>query len=82
MQSQNKDHIPPSSPQVAGGSAPSESDTEVILNEKVKINWYRTKVEKSVMSGLMKRSDARAMRQCVLQLALYAVTAIICFVTF
>ena len=81
MQNQNEDQIPPSSPQVASGSAPSEPDTEVILNEKVKINWYRTKVEKSVMSGLMKRSDAKAMRQCVLQLALYVVTASLCFVT-
>jgi hypothetical protein len=27
------------------------------MNEQIKINWYRTKVDKAVMSGLMKRSD-------------------------
>jgi fatty acid desaturase len=61
--------------------APSDAASEFILNEKVKINWYRTKVDKSVMSRLMKRSDAKAMIQCVLQVGLFAFTATLCFLT-
>jgi len=61
--------------------APS-SDTEVILNEEVKINWYRCQVDRAVMSSLMRRSDALALRQVLLQLGLYACTATAAFLAF
>jgi fatty acid desaturase len=44
------------------------------MNEQIKINWYRTKVDKGVMSELMKRHDGKALRQVFLQLGLYACT--------
>lgn len=65
--------------QAAGTPAPTADTTEMILNEKIKINWYRTKVDKSVMSQLTKRSDAKAMRQCIFQLGLFALTSALCF---
>ena len=44
------------------------------MNEQIKINWYRTKVDKAVMSELMKRHDGKALRQALLHLGLYACT--------
>ncbi|MDK3156395.1 hypothetical protein QPK87_07370 [Kamptonema cortianum] len=44
------------------------------MSENTKINWYRCKVDKAVMSELMKSSDWLGLRQCVLQLGLFIVT--------
>jgi fatty acid desaturase len=52
------------------------------MNEKIKINWYRTPVEKAVMSDLMRKSDARAFAQVIPQLALFAVTGTLAFLAY
>jgi len=44
------------------------------MNEQLKVSWYRCKVDKAVMSDLMKKSDARAFAQVIPQLLLYAAT--------
>lgn len=44
------------------------------MTESIKINWYRTKVDRALMSELMRRSDARAFLQAGGQLLVYAVT--------
>lgn len=44
------------------------------MPEQIKINWYRCKVDKAVMSELMRRSDARAFAQVLPQLGLFALT--------
>jgi fatty acid desaturase len=49
------------------------------MNEKIRINWYRTNVDKPVMSDLMRKSDARALDQVIPQLALFAVTGTLAF---
>ena len=41
------------------------------MQEKVKINWYRTPLEKEVMKKLMERSDSRALTQVLLQIGLF-----------
>lgn len=45
------------------------------MTEPVTIQWYRSRVDKTVMRELMRRSDARAFAQVALQLLLYALTA-------
>lgn len=52
------------------------------MNEKIKINWYRTKVEKEVMAPLMRKSDARAFIQVFAQLGLYVVTGTLAWLAF
>lgn len=52
------------------------------MNEHIKINWYRTPVEKAVMSQLMLRSDAKAWRHCVLHLALFGATTAVCYAAY
>ena len=52
------------------------------MNELIKINWYRTKVDKAVMSELMKRHDGKALRQALLQLGLYACTGTAAYLVF
>jgi fatty acid desaturase len=49
------------------------------MNEQVKINWYRCKVDKKVMSELMKTSDARGLAQCLGQLGLFLTTGLLAF---
>ncbi len=44
------------------------------MSENTKINWYRCKVDKAVMSELMKSSDWLGLRQCLLQLGLFVLT--------
>jgi fatty acid desaturase len=56
--------------------------TEVIASQEVRINWYRTKVDKAVMSELMKKSDAKALRHVLLQIGLYICTASTAFLAF
>jgi fatty acid desaturase len=52
------------------------------MNEQISINWYRTKVDKQVMSELMRKSDAKAFRQVFAQFGLYAVTGTLAFLAF
>lgn len=52
------------------------------MTEQIKITWYRSKVDKAVMSSLMKRSDARAFAHCLSQLLVYAVTATLAYLAF
>lgn len=52
------------------------------MNEQIKINWYRCKVDKAVMSELMQRSDARAFAQVILQIGLFAVTGTLAYLAF
>ena len=53
-----------------------------IVNEQIKINWYRCKVDKKLMSELMKTSDARALAQVIPELALFFVTGSLCYAAF
>src|SRR5271154_3909703 len=55
---------------------------EFLMNESIKINWYRTKVDKPVMSALMRKSDAKAFAQVVPQLLLFAVTGTLAYLAF
>ena len=52
------------------------------MNDQVRISWYRTRVDKAVMSGLMRRSDARGFAQVLPQLALYAATGTLAFLAY
>jgi fatty acid desaturase len=52
------------------------------MNEPVKINWYRCKVDKRVMSELMKTSDIKALCQVIPQLGLYALTTTLAYLAF
>jgi fatty acid desaturase len=46
------------------------------MNEQIKINWYRCKVDKKVMSELMKKSDAKAFATVLPQLGLFLFTGL------
>jgi fatty acid desaturase len=50
------------------------------MDESIKINWYRTKIDKALMSELMRKNDAKAFRQVILQLGLYLVTGTTAYV--
>jgi fatty acid desaturase len=52
------------------------------MNDQIKINWYRCKVDKAVMSELMRKRDARAFLQVIPQLGLFAFTGTIAFLVF
>ena len=52
------------------------------MNEQIKINWYRCKVDKAVMSDLMRKSDFRGFAHVIPQLTLYAVTATLSYLAF
>jgi fatty acid desaturase len=52
------------------------------MHDKLKVNWYRTKVDKAIMSELMRRSDARAFAQVIPQLGLYALTGTLAYLIF
>jgi fatty acid desaturase len=52
------------------------------MTEQIKINWYRCKVDKAVMSELMKKSDARGFAQAIPQLLLFAVTGTLAYQVF
>ena len=52
------------------------------MNEQIKINWYRSKVDKALMSELMRKSDARAFRHVITQLLLYAATGTLSYLAF
>ena len=52
------------------------------VNEQIKIDWYRTKVDKQVMSELMRKSDARAFAQVLPQLGLFVLTGALAYLAF
>lgn len=52
------------------------------MNEQIKISWYRCKVDKALLSDLMRRSDARGFAQAVTQLLLYAFTGALAYAAF
>lgn len=52
------------------------------MTEQIKINWYRCKVDKAVMSELMRKSDARAFAQTIPQLGLFVVTGTLAYLAY
>ncbi|MEO6848310.1 MAG: hypothetical protein ABI443_11650, partial [Chthoniobacterales bacterium] len=52
------------------------------MNEKIKINWYRCKVDKAEMSKLTQTSDFRGLCQVIPQLALFFATCALCWFLF
>lgn len=52
------------------------------MDEQIKINWYRCKVDKAVMSELMRKSDAKAFAQVILQLMLFAATGTLAYLAY
>ena len=64
------------------GVDPNFVDEASIMDEPIKINWYRCKVDKAVMSALMRKSDARAFAQVIPQLLLFAATGTGAYVAF
>jgi fatty acid desaturase len=52
------------------------------MNEQIKINWYRCKVDKPVMSALMKTSDLRGFCQVIAQLALFFTTGTLTYLAY
>jgi fatty acid desaturase len=55
---------------------------EAVMDEPVKINWYRSKIDKAVMSELMRKSDAHAFAQVIPQLLLFAATATLAYLAY
>jgi fatty acid desaturase len=52
------------------------------MNDQLKINWYRSPVDRAVMSELMRTSDLRGFLQVIPQLALFAVTGALAYAAF
>ncbi len=52
------------------------------MNESIKINWYRCKIDREVLRSLMQKSDARGFAQAVTQLALFALTGTLAYLAF
>lgn len=52
------------------------------MTEQIKINWYRCKVDKAVMSELMRKSDARGLMQAGGQLLMFFATGTLAFLAF
>jgi fatty acid desaturase len=50
-------------------------DSPEPVNDQIKINWYRCKVDKKVMSELMRSSDLKGLATVVPQLAFFFFTA-------
>ncbi len=57
-------------------------ETEELLQREIKITWYRSPIDRAVMSRLMKKDDTRAAVQAVLQLGLFVATAALAMVAF
>jgi len=57
-------------------------ENERILEKDIKINWYRSPVDKALMSGLMKKDDVKAFRHVILQLGLFALTGTLSYLAF
>src|SRR5512135_1595344 len=54
----------------------------IVMNEQIRINWYRCKIDKAVLSDLMRKSDARAFAQVLPQLLLFAATGTLAYLAF
>ena len=52
------------------------------MNEQIKINWYRCRIDRKVMSELMQTSDLRGFLQVVPQLALFVATGSLAYAAF
>jgi len=52
------------------------------MNENIRINWYRCKVEKTVMGQLMRKSDAKGLAQVIPQLLLFVATGSMAYLAF
>jgi len=52
------------------------------MSEKVKVRWYRCKVDRKVMSELMRKSDAKGLAQAIPSLVIYAITATLAILAF
>lgn len=52
------------------------------MSDSTKINWYRCKVDRAVMSELMRKSDAKALAQVIPNLVIYATTGTLAFLAF
>ena len=52
------------------------------MAEPIKINWYRCKVDKAVMSELMRKSDAKAFRQAIPHVIVFATTGTLAYLAF
>jgi fatty acid desaturase len=59
----------------------SEAERET-MHEQLKINWYRCRVDKALMSELMRRSDARALAQVIPQLLLFVATGTLAYLAY
>lgn len=57
-------------------------ESERLLEEDVKITWYRTRVDPEVMKRLMKRDDYRALIHALLHLGLFGLTATASYLAF
>lgn len=52
------------------------------MNEQIKINWYRCKVDKKLMSELMKTSNTRGLLHVVPQLLFFVFTGLVTYWTY
>lgn len=60
----------------------NSNTVERILDESVRIDWYRTPVAKTVMKELMRRDDRKALRHCLLHVGLFFTTATASYLAF
>src|SRR5579863_2611769 len=52
------------------------------MTEQIKINWYRSPVDRAVMSDLMRKSNGRGLAQVLPQLLLYAATGTLAYLAY
>jgi fatty acid desaturase len=52
------------------------------MTEQIKINWYRCKVDRAVMSDLMRKRNSRALAQIIPQFLLFALTGTLAYLAF
>ena len=52
------------------------------MNDPIKINWYRSPVDRAAMSELMRTSDLRGFLQVIPQLALFAATGALAYAAY
>ncbi len=58
------------------------SDSKSMFDSNVRIDWYRTPIEKETLNALMQRSDLRGWTQTLLHLGYYFITGIIAYYVF
>lgn len=52
------------------------------MNDQIKINWYRSPVDRAVRSELMRTNDLRGLLQVIPQLALFTITGALAYAAF